>query len=257
MAVELYHFWSSVCSVKARMALEEKGVPWVSRYTDIFRFDQMEPEYLALNPAGVVPTLVHDGEPVRESSIIIEYIDEAFEGPALKPAGAMERARMREFIKLTDDKFPAIVFPTFVKYILPKLKNRWGEEELKKQAERRPMDFYKDLHGRGVRGEISDEEVERCNKMMESILDEMERLIVVSGGPWVMGSQITLADIAIAPFLFRLLALGQEDMWAQGVRPGVHAWYAEISQRPAFQTAVNWPDETGGGYEEVGLTTSR
>ena len=46
-------------------------------------------------------------------------------------------------------------------------------------------------------------------------------------------------------------------MWAEAARPRVSAWYGEINRRPAFQTAANWPDETGGGYEEVGLTTSR
>ena len=64
--IELYHFWSSVCSVKVRMCLEEKGVQWQSRYVDLFRFDQLRPEYLAINPDGVVPTLVHDGHPVHE-----------------------------------------------------------------------------------------------------------------------------------------------------------------------------------------------
>jgi len=85
MAVELYHFWSSVCSVRCRMALEEKGVPWTSRYIDLFKFEQMEPGYLAINPDGLVPTLVHDGAPVRESTVINEYIDAAFEGPELVP----------------------------------------------------------------------------------------------------------------------------------------------------------------------------
>ena len=257
MAVELYHFWSSVCSVKARMALEEKGVPWTSRYIDLFSFDQMTPEYLAINPDGVVPTLVHDGEPVHESSIIIEYVDDAFDGPPLKPDGPLAQARMREFIRLTDDKFPAIVFPTFVKYILPKLKNRWGEDELRKQAERRPLEFYKDVHGRGVNGEITDEEVARCNGIIEGILDRMEEMIADSGGPWLMGGRLTLADIAIAPYFFRLLALGRDDMWAPETRPHVSDWYKAVSAKDSFQTAVNWPDETGGGYEEVGLTTAR
>ena len=239
------------------MALEEKGVRWVSRYTDIFRFDQMEPDYLALNPDGVVPTLVHDGEPICESSIIIEYVDEAFDGPPLKPDAPMERARMRAFIRLCDDKFPAIVFPTFVKYILPKLKNRWGTEELQKQADRRPTEFLKDVHTRGIRGEIGEDEIERCNRTIEGILDVMEAMIAASGGPFLLGARLTLADIAIAPFFFRLLALGRDDMWAEAARPRVSAWYGEINRRPAFQTAANWPDETGGGYEEVGLTTSR
>ena len=257
MAVELYHFWSSVCSVKARMALEEKEVRWESRYTDIFEFEHLTPKYLALNPNGVVPTLVHDGESVHESSIIIEYIDEAFEGPPLKPDAVMDRARMREFIRICDDKFPAIVFPTFIKYILPKLKNRWGEDELKKQAERRPTAFLKDVHGRGIRGEISDDDVADCHRILEGILDNMEHMIVASSGPWLMGARLTLADIAIAPFFQRLLALGRDDMWAMETRPSVSMWFIAIAQRQAFQTATNWPDESGGGYEEVGLTTKR
>jgi len=73
--VELYHFWSSVCSVRCRMALEEKGIEWTSRYIDLFKFDQMQPGYLAINPDGLVPTLVHNGAPVRESTVINEYID--------------------------------------------------------------------------------------------------------------------------------------------------------------------------------------
>src|SRR6476660_183011 len=96
MAVELYHFWSSVCSVRCRMALEEKGLKWTSRYIDLFKFDQLRPEYLAINPDGVVPALMHDGEPVRESLIINEYIDCAFPGPALTPADPLLQARMRE-----------------------------------------------------------------------------------------------------------------------------------------------------------------
>ena len=84
--VELYHFWSSVCSVRVRMALEEKGVPWTSRYVDLFKFDQMRPDYLAINPDGVVPTLVHDGQVVRESSIICEYINTRGPGADLASA---------------------------------------------------------------------------------------------------------------------------------------------------------------------------
>ena len=94
--VQLYHFWSSVCSVRCRMALDEKGVKWESKYIDLFKFDQLTPEYLAINPDGVVPTLVCDGQPVRESVIINEYIDDAFPGPSLIPADPLRAARMRE-----------------------------------------------------------------------------------------------------------------------------------------------------------------
>ena len=256
MTVELYHFWSSVCSVRCRMALEEKGIAWQSRYIDLFSFDQMTPEYLALNPAGVVPTLVHDGRPIRESTVINEYIDAAFDGPRLVPSDPFLAGRMREFIRVCEDDFPAIVFPTFVKYILPKLRNRWGDEELRKQAERRPTDFYQDVHGRGIREEIAPEEIESCHRRVLGILDRMEAMLEEHGGPWLVGP-FSLADIAVAPYMFRLLALGQDGWWASDTRPRVSAWYDAVSAREAYQTAVNWPDETGGGYEEVGLTTER
>ncbi len=181
MAVELYHFWSSVCSVRCRMALEEKGVPWESRYIDLFQFQQMEPEYLAINPAGVVPTLVHDGEPIRESTIINEYIDAAFDGPALVPADPVKAARMREFIHDCEEDFPAIVKLTYVNYILPKLRNRWGDEELRKQAERRPLRFYKDIHGRGIRGEIGADELAEAGQVIEAMLDRLDATLEGQG----------------------------------------------------------------------------
>ena len=190
------------------MALEEKGIPWISRYVDLFKFDQLRPQYLAINPKGVVPTLVHDGKPVRESSVINEYVDAAFAGPPVTPSDPLRAARMREFVYLCDEGFSAIVKLTMVKYILPKLRNRWGEDELRKQAERRPTRFYQDFHGRAVRGEITEQELAGARTTLDELLDHLERAL--APGPWIIGNQLTLADISIAPYMFRLAALGAE-----------------------------------------------
>ena len=141
--VELYHFWSSVCSVRCRMALEEKGVKWTSRYIDLFKFDQLKPDYLAINPDGVVPTLVHDGEPIRKSTIINEYIDAPSPAPRspARTAPAGPDARIHPQVR---GRFRWIVKLTMVKYILPKLRNRWGDDELIKRAAQRPMRYYQD-----------------------------------------------------------------------------------------------------------------
>ena len=252
--VELYHFWSSVCSVKVRMCLEEKRVAWTSRYVDLFRFDQMQPDYLKLNPDGVVPTLVHNGQPIRESSIIAEYVDDAFDGPPLKPADPLMRARMREFVRICDDGLPAIVLPTMVKYILPKLRNRWGDEELARRAEQRPTDFYRRVHRKAVERDVSEHELAGCFARLEKILDQMEAMLT-ENGRWIVG-EFSLADIAVAPYLFRLSALGEERFWSVTRRPAVADWYQRILERETFQAAASWPDETGGGYEEVGLKAS-
>ena len=250
--VELYHFWSSVCSVRCRMALEEKGVAWTSRYIDLFKFDQMKPEYLKINPGGIVPTLVHDGNVICESLIINEYIDAAFPGPKLVPADPVKAAHMREFNKRCEDSFDSIVKLTIVNYIVPKLRNRHSEDELKLWASRRPLKYYQDVHSRAIRGEIGDQELGAARADLQGLLDEFERVLEKSGGPWVIG-EFSLADVAVAPYMFRLQALGAAAFWSAQKRPRVNAWYQQLAARPAFQKAVSWPDESGGGYEEVGL----
>jgi glutathione S-transferase len=237
------------------MALEEKGVAWTSRYIDLFAFDQLQPEYLAINPKGVVPTLVHNGQPVRESSVINEYIDAAFEGPKLTPNDPLKAARMREFVYACDEGFLAIVKLTMVRYILPKLRKRWEDVELRQQAERRPTRFYQDIHGRAVRGEITEAELGGASATIGELLDLLERTL--APGPWIVRDQFSLAEISIAPYMFRLAALGADQFWSADRRPRVADWYRRLAARPAFHAAVSWPDESGGGYEEVGLTTSR
>lgn len=248
--VQLYHFWSSVCSVRCRMALDEKGVKWESKYIDLFKFDQLTPEYLAINPDGVVPTLVSNGQPIRESVIINEFIDDAFPGPSLIPLDPIQAARMREFIRTCEVALTPIALLTYVKYILPKLRNRWSDEELRKQASQRPTKFLRDLHSRGIRGEITELELIQASKGIEVLLNLLEDKL--DPGPWIVG-EFSLADVAIAPYMFRLSALGQDKFWSHERRPRIHDWYQRLSSRPAFQSAVSWPDENGGGYQEVGL----
>ena len=84
--ITLYHHGSSVCAAKVRIVLAEKSLPWDGVYVDILRGDQFDPAYMKLNPKAVVPTLVHDGKVIVESSVICEYLDETFPDPPLKPA---------------------------------------------------------------------------------------------------------------------------------------------------------------------------
>ena len=252
-SVQLYHFWSSVCSVRCRMALNEKGAAWESRYVDLFRFDQLRPDYLAINPDGVVPTLVYDGHVIRESTIINEFIDQAFEGPRLIPSDPVRAAHMREFILAADEALKPIAVLTYVKYILPKLRLRWSDDELRRQADLRPTRFLRDLHSRGIHGEIGETELGQALDQVEALLNGFESKLQT--GPWLVGA-FSLADITLAPYMFRLSALGQDRFWSQAKRPRLHEWYQQLSARPAFQAAVSWPDENGGGYQEVGLQPS-
>ena len=99
----LYDFGNSVCCQKVRITLVEKGLTWEARKVDLFKTEQYDPAYLKLNPKGVVPTLVHDGTPVIESTLICEYLDDMFPDPPLMPKNPADRARMRLWSKFVDE----------------------------------------------------------------------------------------------------------------------------------------------------------
>ncbi len=101
--LELYHNDMSVCSQKVRLALWEKGLAVELHHFDLRRGDQFADTYLALNPNGVVPTVVHDGKPIVESTVINEYLDDAFPEPAVRPRDPRDRAQMRLWTKIPDE----------------------------------------------------------------------------------------------------------------------------------------------------------
>ena len=90
--IELYHNDMSVCAQKVRFALAEKKLAWEGHHLNLRAGDQQKPEYLKLNPNAVVPTLVDNGTVIIESTVISEYLDDAYPEPTLK-AGGCRRAR--------------------------------------------------------------------------------------------------------------------------------------------------------------------
>lgn len=101
MALELHGYRYSVYLRIAAMALIEKNLGWT--HVEVDPFDEPIPEaYLALNPFGRVPTLVHDGFVLYETTAITRYIDEAFAGAPLQPADPRERARMNQIVAVAD-----------------------------------------------------------------------------------------------------------------------------------------------------------
>ena len=83
--LELYHHGSSVCAAKVRWAMILKDLNFEAHYVDILKGEQFEPEYIKINPKAVVPSLIHDGKILNESTVIMEYLDLAFPEKQLTP----------------------------------------------------------------------------------------------------------------------------------------------------------------------------
>jgi Glutathione S-transferase, N-terminal domain len=80
--LELYHSGLTTCSKQVRHCLREKGLPYRSRCVELWHYENLSPAYLALNPNGVVPTLVHDSAPIINSFCINELHRGRVSGPA-------------------------------------------------------------------------------------------------------------------------------------------------------------------------------
>jgi glutathione S-transferase len=240
--LELYHNAMSTCSGKVRIALGEKALEWRSHPLNLRLAETQRPEYLKLNPDGVVPTLVHDAEVILESTAIIEYLDEAFPKPPLRPADALGRARMRRWmIQIDESIHPSTGTLTWALSTRHVMRDMHTPEELNsyieglqvadKRVKRRQI---LDL---GVEAPIVSEAIRR----MDRLVADMEAQL--ASGPWLVGQSFSLADVSVAPYLTRMdmLSLGP-ILW--GHRPRFADWYERLRARPGYREGiVKWINE--------------
>jgi ganglioside-induced differentiation-associated protein 1 len=234
--ITLYDFGNSVCCQKVRITLCEKGVDWESVKVDLFRGEQYDPKYLKLNPKGVVPTLVHDGKPVIESTLICEYLDDTFPEPPLVPTDPWLCSRMRIWSKMVDEGlFEGVTEISFSAMFRERMRNM--PEELRELRFRnigdpRRRDRFKSTSDLGVQSPYVLHAIaayERAFKLLEETLAE--------SGPWIVGTRPTLADINLMPFAARLDYLGLLDLWTKN-RPRVTDWWALAREWPSFKRGL-------------------
>lgn len=233
--LQLYHHGSSVCAAKVRLALFEKGVAWHGHYVDILAGEQFRPEFLALSPNALVPILVHDGQVIRESTVINEYIDEAFDGPALRPAKPAARAAMRIWTKLVDEVLHPAVGPiTFAvshRYTILDLPPDRREAYINStpdpvQRQRKRFWIEKGFDAPDFRDSMRN--YLRALDRMEAVLEHQ---------PWLAGDGYSLADIALTPYVTRIDMLG---IWAmrKAELPRTASWFDRIRSRAGFDEAL-------------------
>jgi len=231
MAFTLYNAPQSTCSQRVRFVLNAKGLPFDEVKLDLLAGDQLKPDYLKLNPNGVVPTLDHDGSVIIDSSVIIEYLDEISPEPGFTPRGPAERAQMRSLMRFIDEMPAAAVrVPTFNLAFLPRFA-AMREEEFLAFAESKPLrkEFMLAMGRKG----FPEKEMNAALDRMRRTYERMDETIAASGGPWLLGKEPTLADVALMPAIVRMADLGLDRMWQD--MPRVARWYDEIRAHPAFK----------------------
>ena len=235
----LYQFNNTVCSQKVRITLSEKGLQWETREVNLFRSEQYDPEYLKLNPKGVVPTLVHDGRPVIESTLICEYLDEAFPEPSLVPDDAYGKARMRLWGKAVDEGLhDGVTVLSFSAMFRDRMKEM-PEAERQRRFLNVGDPVRRDRHQSAFELGIESPHVFRAIAAYEKAFKGAEAALE-GGSAWLAGDGFSLADINLMPYAARLENLTLLGIWLDG-RPKTRAWWDRAKARPSFETVLNGP----------------
>lgn len=237
----LYHHGSSACAAKVRFALAEKRLCWNSVYIDILAGEQFRPDYLAVNPKGVVPALKHAGEIITESTVICEYLEDSFPDHPLFPQSALAKARVRCWTKAVDEELhPACSALTYVvSHRHTILRNGVGNFEDFLNAGGSEGHSVRQLKWQWLQEGLAAPGAAEKIRLYLTYLDKMEAALTRS--EWLVGSRLSMADVAMAPYVNRLAALAMEGVWQGGRLPRVENWFARIRQRPTFVAAiVDW-----------------
>src|SRR5579862_3056855 len=186
MTFTLYNAPQSTCSQRVRFALNAKDIPFDEIRLDLLAGDQLKPDYLALNPNGVVPTLDHDGAIIIDSSVIIEYLEEIAPEPAkFTPEDPVLRARMRALMHFIDEMAAAAVrVPTVNPAFLPRFA-AMSEGPVTAFAESKPLrrEFMRAMGRKGFPQKDMDEALARLRRTYERIDTESAKS---GGGPWLL-----------------------------------------------------------------------
>ena len=231
MALALYHNPISTCSQKVRLALAEKRLRFESHVINFDRQEHLSEWYLKLNPNGVVPTLVHDDQPVIDSSVICEYLDEVFPEPALAPANALGRAQMRAWMRYFEEvPTVAIRVPSFNR-VFARFLTAMESEDFQAMTDKMPLrkHFYRQMGPRGFSDQTYDESIDKLRRCVERVA-----VALADGRAYILGPEYSIADIVLVPTVVRMDDLGLrlcDDL------PAVAAWYERVQARPAFDVA--------------------
>ena len=181
----LHGYFRSTAAWRVRIALALKGLPYDRAFHHLRRGEQMSPDFLELNPQGLVPALVVEtGDVLTQSLAIIEYLEETHPEPPLLPTSPLRRAKVRAF----SQAIACDIHPVQNLRVLERLRAS-GLEEPEIQAWAR---------------DVIDQGLTAC-----------ERLIADETGPFAFGDSPGMADLCLVPQLFNARRFGVDVRWTR------------------------------------------
>ena len=261
--VHLFHFHGSSCSQKTRIVLNLKRVEWEAHPIDLPRGENLSARFLGINPRGLVPTLVVDGEVHIESNDIVTLLDRRFPAPRLIPEG--READMAGLLRHEDDLHHDLRTISF-RFTQPRPRAPKSAEALADYraggsgtvlGDRDPDKAAEIAYWERIaRDGITDEAIRASAARFRRSFEELDRLL--GAAPYILGAQMTMADIAWFIYVNRLDLCGYP---VERLHPDLFAWFRPLRERPEFAREVAVPpairtaiDENHRRQREAGKT---
>jgi glutathione S-transferase len=229
--LHLFHFMLSNCSQRVRLGLEEKGLAWTSHHVNLGANEHVTSDYQRINPNGVVPALVHDGQVVIESNDILLYLEDRFPDPPLRPADAAARGEMERLMELSGAFQP--MFKVLSHELLFRPFRKVGAEEIalyeKQHSDKSLVEFLRDYAEAGPAWQAR---VNEARGELTTTLGALESAL--AGSTWLSGPEFGLADISWVVNAYRFQQ-AQVDLTGW---PRFEDWAQRAMARPAFDRAV-------------------
>jgi glutathione S-transferase len=240
--LKLYHAEPAANSLKTLIALKEKGLEFESVYVDLHKFEQHEPWFVAINPEGQVPVLDHDGTIITHTTVINEYLEDAFpEKPALRPADAVGKARMRYWNKFCDEHVMNYVSVHGWHRMVGVIARSIESGEFEKLMARIPL-YEQREKWRTARSGFDEAELANATRKIELAVDKVEQQLAQT--PWLAGDMYTLADINFFSYCGMAVQRMFPEMKVETRAPRLVDWLGRMYARPGVQAALAMPDHT-------------
>lgn len=249
--LKLYHSIESTCAHKVRLVLAEKQLQWEEQLINLRKGEQFHPDYIALNPKAVVPTLIHGDVVLRESTVINEYLDDVFK-PELRPEDPVQRAKMRLWVKTLDDEIhPAVGIVSYATVLRHQMASIKSARAIKEHFSKIPDPARRlrqmAVHDKGVEADAYIQAIYRLN----NFVGEME--LELQHSDWLSSDHFSLADAAALPYVMRIDALQLSIMW--DTCPHVADWYKRCLTRESAQSLAD--RNVSHSFEQLVVTEGR
>jgi glutathione S-transferase len=222
--------------------MSEKGLSWEQTDINLRKGEQFKPEYLKLNPKAVVPTLIHEGNVLRESTVIINYLEDVFDEPDLKPDTAYARAMMNLIIKSFDEEVhPSVGVLSYAIVLRHQMNTLKSPEEMERHFQQivDPMrrQRQQSTHHEGLNAPVAGQSVNTLRKVVK-LLDDIK-----GTNKWLCGDNFSLADASAAPYMTRIKNIGLAPLWES--KPGIEEWLNRVTDRVlGYELKDPWGSES-------------